>query len=449
MNGSITNGTYPYTINWSPSYNMSATNILNPLLTPNGSGNYALQVTDVNNCTATDYVYVNIKYIVSGTVVYNNSSQTPMPNTRVCLENQSGVLLDSVLTNGSGEFSFSKVSSGNHYFYAKPSEPFKGLNATDALGIRRHIVNLSSLSGINYTAADVNNSSSISSADALLVLRRTVGIISNFASGDWISERKLIYISSNTNNLSIKVLCAGDVNGSYDFNSKNSSNSSINLKSIPSNINIIAGETYEMPIKIKQNIIPGAITLNFNYPSDIIEIIGVTSNGNDLEFNINKGIISVGYYNENGININENILLSIKFRTKPLINNKIIDLSLNNENEIADINGQVINNLNLEYPSIKVVENIDEFILEDNYPNPFSDISTIRVYVPEDASVNFTILNSIGIEMKTVLNEKLTRGWHEIKIKATDYPQGAYMYRIKAVGLNKTFEQTRRMIIIR
>ena len=450
LNGSISGGTYPYVISWGPSNYLSSTNIVNPIATPTYSTNFWLTVVDANNCTANDNTYIYVKYTISGKVVYKNSLQTPMPSVWVYLANTSDIIIDSVLTSGSGTFIFSKVSYGNYYVYAKPTVSYGGLNSTDALMIRRHIVNISLLGGITLKAADVNNSNTVSSADALLILRRTVGLSTSFPSGDWTSEKQsLNYLSNNVQNLVIKTLCMGDVNGSYSIYSTKTTEGLPQLTCIPTKTNLIAGETFNLPISVKQNIKPGAITLNFQFPDNLIDIIGVSSNGTDVEFRINNGVLSIGAYNEKGMILNDNILLLIKCRVKPDVQNKSIGISLLNQSEIADIEGNVLLNLQLETTCLNIVEQLNEFKMEDNFPNPFNSTTTIRVYIPEEATLHLSVLNTLGVEIKSISTEKLSIGWHELQIDAKDLSQGSYMYRLQAIGKKNSFEQTRRMMIIR
>ena len=64
--------------------------------------------------------------------------------------------------------------------------------------------------------ADVDNSGAVNSVDALLVLKRFVGIINSFPAPDWQYDTDAISIAANgMTNVQIKALCSGDVDGSY------------------------------------------------------------------------------------------------------------------------------------------------------------------------------------------------------------------------------------------
>ena len=449
LNGNVTGGSLPYTLLWTPSSYLSDNDILNPVATPNSSITYTLSVTDANSCSATDNVYIGVRYISAGTVVYNNISQTPMQNEWVYLENASHVIIDSVLTSGSGYYYFDGLAWGTYTLYAKPTYLHGGINATDGLVIRRHVVNLAALSGINLNAADVNNSQTVSSADALQVLRRTIGMTSSFAAGDWTSERKSVYLTNNQPNGIIKVLCMGDVNGSYNIYNTKMAEGSPEMACVSGNADIIAGESFVLPIYVNKNIVPGAVTLHIQFPDNLMEINGVTLNGSDVEHNINNGVLSVGAYDENGLALNENVLLSLKCKIKSDAPNDVACFSLADQCEIADKEGNVISGLQLRVEQLNITEKFDGFKLEDNIPNPFSSSTMVRVYVPEEVSLDLSVLNMQGVEIKKISYEKLSAGWHEMEIDGKDFAQGVYFYRLRAAGMKNTFEETRRMMIMR
>lgn len=453
LNGSVSGGSYPYIITWSPPWNysgyLSSTNILNPVANPLSSTNFILSVTDANNCGSSDNVQITVRYTLSGSVLYNNSVLTPIQGAKVYLLNNNDSKIDSTTTYLDGSYNFTKIPGGNYKLYALPNTSFGGVNSTDALGIRRHIVSLATISGVNLTAADVNNSNSVSSADALLVLRRTVGMISSFVIGDWTSELKTVYISTNTQNLDIKVLCYGDVNGSYIPFATKSTLFVPDLVCESKEKLIIQNQEVEIPIKYNNDYKIGAVTLEMNYPKNLIDILGVQSDGNKLEYKVSNGLLSLGFYNENGIVLNDRKLLNIKCRVKSDAQSDFLAFSLTEKTEFADVSGNKLSSVLLTSPCYRIGDYKDEFVLSDIYPNPFSNISTIRLFVPENAKVQLSILNILGENIKTENIQNISLGWNDIRIDATDLAEGAYMYRIQAVSQNKKFDQTGRMMIIR
>jgi hypothetical protein len=156
---------------------------------------------------------------ISGTVTYNNASNTPLPNVTLSLNDGSDALVATATTDASGNYKFSYVWKGNYSLTASGS-PFAygGLTGSDVLAIKRHSIGiLPLLTGLRLVAADVNQSNTVTGGDALNVQKRAI----NLAPAGW-TLPDYIYESFNvavgTSNLSQNVLglCSGDVNGSYN-----------------------------------------------------------------------------------------------------------------------------------------------------------------------------------------------------------------------------------------
>jgi len=86
-----------------------------------------------------------------------------------------------------------------------------------------------------------------------------------------------------------------------------------------------------------------------------------------------------------------------------------------------------------------------EFLLKQNFPNPFNPTTTIEYGVKEKSNVKITILNTIGKEVAVVLNQKKEPGHHQIEFNAINLPSGVYFYRLQA----GSFVQTRKMILLK
>jgi hypothetical protein len=89
--------------------------------------------------------------------------------------------------------------------------------------------------------------------------------------------------------------------------------------------------------------------------------------------------------------------------------------------------------------------------LLQNYPNPFSNSTKIQFYLENAGSVTITILNMQGIEIKTLLNQKMDSGNHSVTWDGRDYNgnevnPGVYVYQMK---VNSVAVKTKRLIILR
>jgi photosystem II stability/assembly factor-like uncharacterized protein len=73
----------------------------------------------------------------------------------------------------------------------------------------------------------------------------------------------------------------------------------------------------------------------------------------------------------------------------------------------------------------------EDFILEQNFPNPFSTTSTIRFHLAQTENVSLIIYNSLGQIVLSPVNGKKVAGLHEVVINGTDMPAGVYFYQLQ------------------
>lgn len=85
------------------------------------------------------------------------------------------------------------------------------------------------------------------------------------------------------------------------------------------------------------------------------------------------------------------------------------------------------------------------FTLYQNYPNPFNPTTNIGFNLPVRTSVSMVLYNSIGEEVKDLLNAEMGSGYHEITVDALDIPSGIYYYKLQADG----FSQTKKMLLLK
>lgn len=81
-----------------------------------------------------------------------------------------------------------------------------------------------------------------------------------------------------------------------------------------------------------------------------------------------------------------------------------------------------ISNLSSEIPA--------SFKLHQNYPNPFNPSTKIKFELPESGNVNLKIYNSIGQEVRTLLNENIHAGVYEYFFDAGTLSSGVYYYKL-------------------
>ncbi len=102
---------------------------------------------------------------------------------------------------------------------------------------------------------------------------------------------------------------------------------------------------------------------------------------------------------------------------------------------------------NNEYSDIIEIElrAFNTFLLEQNYPNPFNPTTTIGYGLKDKSHVKITILNSIGEEVASLINEEKESGYHTVEFNAANLPSGVYFYQLNA----GSFIETKKMILLK
>jgi len=86
-----------------------------------------------------------------------------------------------------------------------------------------------------------------------------------------------------------------------------------------------------------------------------------------------------------------------------------------------------------------------EYRLEQNYPDPFNPVTTIRYALPEGVFVRLSVFNLLGQEVRTLVNDIQGPGYKSVSFDAGGLPSGVYTYRISA----GTFTDVKRMLLLK
>jgi spore coat protein A len=85
------------------------------------------------------------------------------------------------------------------------------------------------------------------------------------------------------------------------------------------------------------------------------------------------------------------------------------------------------------------------FALEQNYPNPFNPTTDIRFTLPNDSHIRLAVFNSLGQEVKVLIDANAPAGQHTVKLDAAGLSSGVYFYRIEA----GSFVDTKKMVVLK
>ena len=86
-----------------------------------------------------------------------------------------------------------------------------------------------------------------------------------------------------------------------------------------------------------------------------------------------------------------------------------------------------------------------EYLLEQNFPNPFNPTTTIKYDLSDVSQVSVIIYDILGRKVKDLVNEKQDAGRYEIQFDASNLASGIYLYQIRA----GSFVSTKKMILLR
>ena len=86
-----------------------------------------------------------------------------------------------------------------------------------------------------------------------------------------------------------------------------------------------------------------------------------------------------------------------------------------------------------------------DYLLSQNWPNPFNSSCAIKYSIPKSSQVSLKIFNTLGEEIATLVNEEKSAGTYELTWNAANIPSGVYFYRLQAGD----FVQTRKMILLK
>jgi hypothetical protein len=72
------------------------------------------------------------------------------------------------------------------------------------------------------------------------------------------------------------------------------------------------------------------------------------------------------------------------------------------------------------------------FELYSNYPNPFNPSTTISYSLPAAAKVQLKVFNSLGEQVRLLVDEEQNAGIHKVVFQASGLSSGVYFYRLQA-----------------
>jgi len=98
---------------------------------------------------------------------------------------------------------------------------------------------------------------------------------------------------------------------------------------------------------------------------------------------------------------------------------------------VTGFNGLILKTTNGGITSVwEHIDQIKQFKLSPNYPNPFNPSTTISWQLAVSSEVELSIYNILGKKVVSLITEKQQAGTHQIEWDATGFASGVYYYRL-------------------
>ncbi len=111
------------------------------------------------------------------------------------------------------------------------------------------------------------------------------------------------------------------------------------------------------------------------------------------------------------------------------------------EGEWSEIfNFFIPNSVSIETEDIPI-----DYAISQNYPNPFNPTTQISYALPEATEVRLDVINMLGQQVATLVNEPKSAGRYIVNFDASQFSSGVYFYTIQA----GEFQQTKKMLLIK
>jgi len=94
----------------------------------------------------------------------------------------------------------------------------------------------------------------------------------------------------------------------------------------------------------------------------------------------------------------------------------------------------------------------EKFNLYQNYPNPFNPGTVVEFDIPQNAHVSIKIYNTLGQDVKTLVDQDMEAGNHKVEFTASGLASGVYFYQLRAdsnSNQNQLYVSSNKMVYIK
>jgi hypothetical protein len=449
LNASITGGVSPISFVWSPATGLSATNILDPVASPTVTTMYYLTVTGGNGCSRTDSVLVTVDpnligFNVTGRLLYGRSANALSINNASINLNQNLSVVSSTAVGGNGDYLFQNVNNGIFDLSVNNIGTAPGgITSADAYRVFTSLVIPGLLQGeLDSLAADVDGNNVINVADALLILQRSIFLPgANFARS-WVAERKLVQVNNGDINQNIRALSAGDVDGDYLVPRRMSAPLNVDPVTDPSlsSTSRILRLSASLPVEL------GSMQLMLGLSSNVrVTKVKMAKTGEELLFRQQGNQIAVAWFTQSIPVLLKSGDVFLEISTADALSDEDYQIDVLAGTQITDgaivYLGDVGVRLHKPLPAQSMVLNLN------NYPNPFSGVTTISYSLSNEADVTLTLTDQMGRLVGILVDGMQLSGKQEVSWDASGFSSGVYTIELKVHQAENVVTEYRKLIV--
>ncbi len=377
----------------------------------------------------------------------------------ITLSNGISEMTKNTSTATTGNYSFSNaVMYYNYDIKGKKNDDYlNGVSTLDLVLIQRHILDQSKLQGpFNIIAADVNKDEKVTAADLIELRKLILGIYNVLPNNDswrfissaqtftdanhpWpLQEKRFITNLDNTmpnqNFIGVKV---GDVNSSSTGNARDlntESRSAVQLTA--DDKTIVANEIHTAVFSADIAKVYGLqFTLTLNN-ADLVDVyVGDQKLADSNIAKLANNKYTVSWNDIKAVNGNDILSISVAAKADAKLSD-IIDMNSTLTNaEVYSGDDLNTNKLSLRFAG---KENVSEFTLFQNEPNPFNDKTIITFNLPESGNATLKVFDVTG---KVIYTNKASfgKGINTFTLTKNDIPnQGVMIYQLESGAYTAT-----------
>lgn len=364
-------------------------------------------------------------------------------------------------TDADGNYVIAGVDPGTYEVTASVSGSVSGVNSTDALLAVRGFAGLEDLSDFQNEIADVNDSGNVNATDALLIAQFGVGAVTSFEAGTFASTTATADASTqNVQGADLMIAAYGDVNMSGSVGSGSEAalavaDVSSAAKSAPSIDGVESGTSFEIPVRVNQDVTLGAYTLAFDFPTEDVSFEGVSAAEEGVITHSTNGTVRVAWFDNAGdrpISLNRgDELVTLKFKAADNVEKGATFGIKSVKGEFAGSEAQALTNVGLQVPQAAFGPKLpDAFSLKGNYPNPFTAQTQVAFDLPEDAQVSVQVYDILGRQVMSLPQQSMAAGTSQtLSVNGSQLGSGVYLYRVVVEMGSQTIEETGRMTVVK